>query len=341
MRRLSIAVLVAGLLLGGAPSTWAATIGISPVTMEREVDAGDTFTEQLTVTAPDKALEVQVLHQDFGFEDSTYQVQLIPPDEETTAFSTRGWFELPERTFTIPRGESRDITVEVTVPENTPGGTYLGTLLVSEVPDDRDAEGTQVRTIAQVGSLLFYSVNGGAPPKAELPRFDVPRFLTKGPVRPRITIENVGDEFFAFEGSLTLKGRGKDDRIKLPRKFVVPGEPRVVQAFNEEGTKGNAPVLGSKRLGIGRYVVEARLRIEPTGSTLVDRRTVWIVPVWAWIVVALLSLVLAACVALLVRWALERRRIAPYLEAELARDLDVPDGDPSDDDVEEDDPDFR
>ncbi len=295
-----------------APSAHAdAELTVSPLIMELEAEAGDVLTETITATASgDEPITVELVHADFGFSGAEYGIVLIRDDApETTAFSTRDWFSLPQERYRIPAGSSRDLPLRIEVPKNTPGGTYLGAALLRVVPPAITGGGSQVQAVPETGPLLFIAVEGGEPPKAAMKRFDVPGLLTKGPINPKLAIENRGDEFFTFEGTVVLSGPGKDETIKVGRQFVVPGEPRTIRTSADEKGKAGALGLGSKNLKMGRYEVTARLRVEPVGTTLVATRTVWIVPMWVRIAAAVTLLVLLACTLYLARWMSHRRKL--------------------------------
>jgi hypothetical protein len=317
-----------------APSTAHAEskLRVSPTIIELDGAAGSTLTELITVTAEDDPLTVELIHADFGFDDTSYQLALIRDDApETTAFSTRGWFSLPKRRYVIRAGKSMDLPLRVQIPKNTPGGTYLGAALIRVVPPGAKGGASQVQAVPETGPLLFISVKGGDPPKARLARFDVPGRIKHGPVKPKLRIENDGDEFFTYEGSITLSGPGKDRKVKIPKKYVVPGEPRDVMPETKQSGDVKPIVLGDDKLGFGHYTVTTRLRIEPTGTTLVARRSVWIIPTWMRLVAVALVVLLAACIALLVKWWMDRRTLAAYEETRVE---DAVDEDESSDDDE-------
>jgi hypothetical protein len=292
-----------------------AELSVSPTIVELEADAGETLTQQISVKAgDDEGIVVELVHADFGFDDSSYQVTLIRDDaSDTTAFSTRDWFTLPKRQYRIAKGRTVQLPLTIAVPPNTPAGTYLGAALIRVVPADAAPGASQVQAVPETGPLLFISVAGGDPPKAAVKRFDVPGWVKHGPIAPKIVVENTGDEFFTYEGTLTLKGPGKDTKVDVTRQFVVPGQPRRLATSADEKGRSGHPTLGRKKLGFGKYVIEARLRIEPTGKTLVTRRTVWVIPTWVWTLGIIAALVFAICAALVIRWILERRRLAPFL----------------------------
>lgn len=304
-----------------------AELTVSPTILQLDADAGEQLTQPITVAAgEDEPITVELVHADFGFDDSSYQVTLIRDDApETTSFSTRGWFSLPRKQYLIPAGRSLQLPLSIRVPKNTPGGTYLGAALIRVVPSAAKPGASQVQAVPETGPLVFISVQGGDPPKPAIRKFAVPGWVKRGPLRPDIVVENRGDEFFTYEGTVELRGPGRDSKVEVSRQFVVPGQPRRVTTSADDKGRAGQPVLGRKRdLKFGRYEIVTRLRIEPTGRTLVSRRSVWVIPTWVWVIGILLALVFATSAALVARWVIERRRLAPHLakaEAEPGDDL--------------------
>lgn len=317
--------LVALLAVAAPPAGAEVVLRVSPLIVELEGEAGDRLTQPISVTAEGDAMVVELVHADFGFEDTSYELTLIRDDApDTTAFSTRGWFSVPRERYRIPAGRTVELPLRIDIPENTPGGTYLGAALVRVVPPDADPGASQVQAVPEAGPLLFIAVEGGDPPRPALRSFDVPRAAARGPIRPRIVVENRGDEFFSYEGTITLAGPGKDETVDIARQFVVPGQPRTLRTAPEDEGAAGRPALGDRDLRFGRYEVRTRLRIQPTGTSLVSSRTIWVVPAWVRALAAVLAIVLAASIALLVRWALDRRMLALYGEEEDAEAAEGP-----------------
>ncbi|MCW2922603.1 MAG: hypothetical protein JWM98_7 [Thermoleophilia bacterium] len=301
-------------LLSTTDSFALAKLTVSPLTADLEADAGETVTQPVQVTASgDEPIVVQFSHVDFGFDTSSYDVSLVRDDaKETTAFSTRDWFRTPKRTYAIPAGQTVTVPVRITVPSNTPGGTYTGGALARIVPP-ASSGATQVQAVAETGPLLFIRVAGGTPPKPKVDRFEVPGHVSHGPVVPKLRVRNDGDDFFTYEGTVRLTGPGRDDTVDVARQYVLPGQPRDVTP--KPGTHGASSrlQLGRHDLKFGHYTVTSRLRIEPTGTTLVSTRQFWVVPTWVRVAGALLLAVLVALAVLLVRWVRMRGRTEPYV----------------------------
>lgn len=314
--------MVAALLCAAVPSAHAvAELTVSPLIIDVEAKAGDVVTRTITATASGSdAIAVELVHADFGFGEDYAPVLIRDDAPETTAFSTRGWFSLPKRRYRIPAGTSVKLPLRIEVPENTPGGTYLGAALLRVIPPEATGAASQVQAVPETGPLLFIAVEGGEPPEAAMKKFEVPGVVKRGPLRPELVIENLGDEFFTFEGTIRLSGSGKDETVTIDRQYVVPGEPRTIHTSASEKGDDGAPELGSKGLEMGRYTVTTRLRIEPVGTTLVASRTVWVIPTWVRILAVALVLLFLACVGVLARWLSQRREVARYVREELTVD---------------------
>jgi hypothetical protein len=128
-------------------------------------------------------------------------------------------------------------------------------------------------------------------------------------------VTNDGDEYFALEGTLKLSEAGKRGTFDVRRQYVVPGEPRELSDDDSGSGEAKRPSLGSSKLGVGRHEITARLRIDPTGKTLVATRTVWVIPTWLRVLVALGAVLLVIGVVLLVRRIMDRRAADPTLNS--------------------------
>lgn len=288
----------------------ASELTVSPTIVRLDARAGETLDQTIAVSATgDEGITVEFEHVDFGFDDASYQTRVIRDDApETTSFSTRGWFSVPKDRYVVKAGSTVKIPLTIEVPENTPGGVHLGGGFVRVVPT-AVASG-QVQTVAETGPLYFINVAGGDPPRPKITKFELDGLMTEGPIEPLLVVSNSGDDFFTFEGEVTLSGAAKDT-VLIKRQYVVPEQPRRVRGPATKTGAGDRLLLGERDLGYGRYEVRAKLRVDPTGTTLTSTRTVWIVPIWARVLAAVLLVVFIAVVALLARWLWARsRRVA-------------------------------
>ncbi|MCW2973991.1 MAG: hypothetical protein JWN72_2264, partial [Thermoleophilia bacterium] len=126
--------------LGVAPTLAAADakLQISPTKLDLGGAAGSSQVVPVSVTsAGDTPLTVTFRHVDFGLRDDYSIVTYEDSAPETTSFSTRRWFSVPKPSYTVGVGQTVQVPVTVTIPKNTPGGTYLGIpMFVGKPPSD-------------------------------------------------------------------------------------------------------------------------------------------------------------------------------------------------------------
>jgi hypothetical protein len=305
-----------------APASADARLTVSPLIIDLRMEPGESTTRTVSVTASgDEPIDVAFQHADFGFNDSRYQVTLIEDTaERTTHFSTRDWFSTPKPRYHVKAGTTMDIPVTIAVPTNATPGTHLGAAFFRTVGTDDDKGATRILTSARAGPLIFIGLQGGSKPKARLTAFHVPSLLAAGPVRVKVRATNEGSTHYTMEGTVRLKGAPKAKAITIPKRYVLPQQPRSLLS------QDNGPlVLGDKHLGMGRYEVQIDLSVEPGQQSLTGTRTVWIVPWWIRIVAAIAAAMVIAGLIWGVLWVRDRR-LAPYLElAQLEVDDDFDD----------------
>jgi hypothetical protein len=297
-----LAVTISAALVLMTASAQAADVGVSaaPSRIDVATAAGSSVSKQITLSNPFRLAQTYTFaHADLGYETRTYATRTIADSEpETTSFSTRGWFRFTPKFVRLSPSATRNVTLRITIPANTPGGTYVGAVLVQTVPTRSGSVGLSVGA----GIPVFVVVDGGDPPRPHVQTFDVPRLVNGGPIKARAVVTNRGDAWYNAEGTIRVDGSDKNS-ASIASQVVLPNRPRTLLAkaanTKRERTATHFTV-GPKHLGIGRHTVILRLRIEPTGTILVTKQTVWVVPNWlraaalaaATVLAALLNLVL-------------------------------------------------
>ena len=103
-------------------------------------------------------------------------------------------------------------------------------------------------------------------------QFDVPGLVSKGPLRPDLVIENLGDEFFTFEGTVTLLPDSKEPVYADVSVTIVNGgdqevDSRIVLDVSKDGVPVESfPLVPALVLSQGETTVTQRY-IPPAGWT--------------------------------------------------------------------------
>jgi hypothetical protein len=176
---------------------------------------------------------------------------------------------------------------------------------------------------------VLIRVDGGEPPRPKVTTFAVPRLVSEGPIDVEAVLDAGGDSYITASGTLDIVSDDSVKAVELADQVVVPEQPRSLQPDPGD----TRPLrVGSAKLGPGRHEVTLRLRVEPTGTTLVSRAYVWVIPPWLWALIAALALVVATCIALVVRWLMQRSQpaaMAPAASVDTPGDGDDDSLDPS------------
>jgi hypothetical protein len=292
------------LVAGAAPATAAQRLSVSPAIIERELRPGQVITEQVTVRSDGSdGVRVRFEHADMGF-DEQYQPQFIEDERELTVpFSTRGWFSVPQAEYSIAAGKEVRVPLRIEVPRNATPGTHLGAAFFRTVADASTAGGgAAVVASARTGPIVIIALQGGSDPEPDLQRFRAPELAGHGLVRPTVELANTGEQHFFARGKVTMAGRGRSWTQQLPRKLVVPGQPRRLVGEDD------APIqVGAKGAPMGRYQLSVEVLTEPGNVRVRQQRVVWVIPVWARITGGALVLAVLVGIALLVAKAWRAR----------------------------------
>ena len=272
-------------------------ITISPTVIDVDLKPGEKHTFDIQVAAGNSPVGMVFEHVDLGYTPDTYEQQFIPDDaSKTTEFSTRGWMTPSTRTFSLKRNGKRTVELRIAAPTNATPGTHLGAALFRTVSPVGQSTGPSVSAAVRTGPIVIVRIVGGSDPKPRLAKFSSPKLIAKGPGTTRVSMDNTGASHFYVEGTVTLKGRGQVAVANIPRRMILPGLARDLAA--ESGT---AIKLGSKKLPIGRYTLQLRLKTDPGALVITHERTIWIIPVWLRIVVLIAGLGALLALLLLVR----------------------------------------
>lgn len=287
---------------------------VSPITLDLRLKPGEVTTEEVVLTLRGSASTVTFDHADIGFDEQFQTVAIPDSADETTAFSTRGWFSDPGP-IRMKANEVRSVPLKIAVPRNATSGMHVGAALFATEPT---SAGGQIATRVQTGPVIFIEVPGGAETRPRITSLDIPRLHKGGtiPVRARVTAR--GDSFLRVTPIISTTRRGEliaRDRRKA--RFLVPDRVRTVRSTIAVGQS-----LGRVRVRV--TMVDAR------GASTTATRTVWVIPQRARYV-AVSALVLIALI-LVMGWLMRRRAyrntVAPSAEYELqdqpGDDLDLP-----------------
>jgi len=256
VRRALRALRLLGLVLAaGAPgSAQAVGLGVSPMTVEMDVQPGNRFRQVVRVgnASADRPLAVVVGVADWTL-DADSRLVLLDPGSAPGGAS--GWIRFAPASFELAPGEVREVRVDVVVPVRVErAGDHRAALLVSTRggPPAAVAGRAAVRKRYQMASLFHLTV-GTARSSPELVGVDVEPAPAGAP-RVWLRVENDGARHARVSGELRLRDPSGAVALRQPVRGVVLD--RTVQRLG-------VPVSDAwSLLAPGRYRLDLSLQAE-------------------------------------------------------------------------------
>jgi len=246
---------------------------------------------------------------DFVADNDTGEPRLLLQGTEESAASIRGFVgELED--VALEAGESIDITIPITVPENAFAGGYYGAIRYQSIPQGQSEQGDgQVSLTASVASLVLIEVPGDIEQRVivdyvsgflddsrgslftKKPNFIGTSISNEGGsfVKPfgKISLSNMGgDEVFSYElNNLTPRGNVLPDSTRVFKDRLVNVETKTVNG--EQETEEESPITWP-----GRYTISADISYGNGGEIFSVSSSFWYIPAWLIVLLAVLVVVL-------------------------------------------------
>jgi hypothetical protein len=283
--------------MAGAQSTNGLPTGsglsITPTVSEFTIKPGDSNTVKITLknVTVDNVTAVSYLN-DFVADNATGNPKIITDPNVHSPNSLRN-FIVGLQNVPLQRDEQKNLTVGLQVPANTPPGAYYGIIRYRAVPENSplQSNGGQVSLTASVGTIVLVTVPGKLREQVQLSAVHVYRgardssfFVTK-PDKIGVEIRNLGNGFEKPFGTVEVQNTfGKvvgTYQFNNPQQLgnVLPNSSRT---FTSPFNKINK---------IGRYKITANVSYGNGSQVLSLTKTVWYIP--AWLAIALAVVILA------------------------------------------------
>ena len=114
-----------------------------------------------------------------------------------------------DQAFYLPIGQTREITLKISPPKDTPENDYYYTLLFSTATPTTDQDKNSSSSIAQIGTNILITVSQNGAPNflARILEFSCPKIIDSfSPVNFTVRLENWGNAFWKPFGKISLTG---------------------------------------------------------------------------------------------------------------------------------------
>ncbi len=251
-----------------------AGVKIQPAIVDDKVDPGQVFHTVLQVTNVGAAGETYYFDtRDIAGVSDSGQLQLQPADTQKTGYELSSWVSVSPSSVGVEPGQTKDVAVTVTVPQNAAAGAHYGAVYVlTHPPKISDVSGSAVGY--GVGMILSLRVGGQAVEGMNIREFSTGRLIYGGPDVTFITkVENVGNVLIRPHGPLEIRdmfGRKVGSLIVNATGGVVL--PHAIRQFQNSWTGDS--------LAFGRFdVIESLVYGENAQQTVSRYTSFWILPV--------------------------------------------------------------
>ena len=236
--------LILSLLFGGVLHNYAQTgISVSPPRVYFELRPGQTGTEKVSVsnTSKNTILDLSVSLADWNYDENGNNI-ISPADSLPNSFTK--WVTIREGSyFSLKPGETRDLTVNVSIPASADlkFSAYTALLFITQMNpvDDVNAKGSQIKVSVRSVIKLYYRPMGLSKVK-KLEITDLKFDSEKSSLTLNFRSQgNVWTDGVIYTDLLNT-GTGKSFKIEETPFLTLPGDKRVIHIpLPKDLPKGN------------------------------------------------------------------------------------------------------
>lgn len=277
---------IVGLVIGIVPQVAATTqqstvngngFKIWPVRIDAVIAPGESRTEDVYIQNVSSVAEnLQVLVNDFqaGTDESGIP-SLLLNGSNAPQNGLRQYVTLPVNNFTIQPQETKDVKVQISIPNNAPGGGYFGAIRFAPVNVDASKN---VTLSASVASLVLVKVPGNITEQMSIASFDARSndkphgiFISNKSIDAVVRFRNSGNVQEQPFGKIILKKGSTVLASYEVNNTDPPGNvlPNSIRKFTVPLSK-----IGS----FGKYTLEGNFGYGANGQLLSAKTTFYVIP---------------------------------------------------------------
>jgi len=206
---------------------------LGPSKIEIDISPGEGVSRNIMVTnrlgrTMDFKIEVEDFSGSYDFDNP-----VVWFGSEDGPYPLRNYITPEIEKFTLEQGQRIVIPVEINIPEDSEAGGLYASVLVSNVPSDREIEENKSGTIAisRLGTLFFVKVEGNINEYGFLKDFRTiggKNIYEKGPVSFAAVFQNEGNVHLAPYGRIDIENilGKKVGEIEVKNFMVMPNSAR-------------------------------------------------------------------------------------------------------------------
>lgn len=265
------------------------------------------------VLRPGQSLEYSVIVSNKGSEKFNYSVYAAPysiVDEdynisfsnETNRTQIARWITFLKEDGsttdkylgTLEPGERHTVNYRISVPDDIPeGGQYATIFAQTEKDDNEDITG--IKTVSRIGMVVYGRTNGETVDSAKIVDYNIPGFLTHGPITATSKVANDGNTDLEVKYNFTVKSIvGNELYSTEDVQNILPDTERRA-TFEWENTSAMGIFWVTYKVTATEEIVREETRL------------VIILPVYMIVIMIILLTILVIWIIMLVRKRKERK----------------------------------
>lgn len=278
-------------------------IQISPTRNELTVQQGESKGFKINVkNITPGVLTARAFVNDFESDNETGAPQIITDAKRKSDYSIKPFLKgLSD--IELQPGETKEVALTIDMPLTQAPGAYFGAVRFAAIPKGSEQStndsGKQIALTASVASLVLIQVPGDVTEGMTLNSLTLQEadetgkvlksgtFWTTPPNQLATRITNTGNSFVQPFGKVVINKGGKEVysyefNLKTNRGNVLPKSSRT---FTD-------PIKNIG--GFGKYEVTSSLSFKQGGEVFIIKQGFWVIPIWAFIVLAVAIVALIA-----------------------------------------------
>lgn len=276
----TLLLFIAGNIFPQSVTAQSQSLSVTPPLFQLSIEPGDIWQSSVRVINTNEfPLTVFAEVVNFVSEGENGLGKFMPLLNSQDSKSTLAeWIEIHDGPHVIPKGESKEISFFIEIPEDAaPGGHFAAILISTEPPSDTDTPLALVTT-QTVATLFFMRIEGDVIEKADIREFTVlDRSIELPEAEFSLRFENKGNVHLQPKGDIIIANMWGKERGIIPINQdthfgnVLPASIRDFK-FTWKGERSLTD--------IGRYKAIATLAYGEDGSKSVSQITYfWVIPV--------------------------------------------------------------
>jgi hypothetical protein len=268
---------------------------VTPVRSEFVIEKGESNEQVISVTnLSDQDTTAGVVINDFVPADNETGEPRVLLDNTQSEGNSFKSIATTQESITLGPRETKDIKLQIKVPENATTGGYYGVLRFEGKTDNND---NNIALAASVGTIFLVTVPGDI--KEELILTELATASNGSTSRIFINTKDI-------EIVTRLKNTGNIHVKPYGVIDIKDSKNNVIESFDLNNTEPRANVLPDStrkfenklqnKDWFGKYTVSANLGYGSGGSLITAKNTFWVIPIWVVIVavVALVAIIVGA-----------------------------------------------